>query len=55
MGFIRGFNRVGITFFAIIFILGFIIRCSSERNEALTIKQIQSEIRFMNYHNGQAS
>ena len=42
MGFIRGFNRVGITFFAIIFILGFIIRCSSERNEALTIKQIQS-------------
>lgn len=42
MGFIRGFNNVGITFFAIIFILGFIIRCSSERNEALTIKQIQS-------------
>ena len=42
MGFIRGFNRVGISFFAIIFIIGFISRCGFERDEALTIKQIQS-------------
>lgn len=42
MGFIRGFNRVGISFFAIIFIIGFISRCGFERDEALTIEQIQS-------------
>ena len=42
MGFIRGFNRVGISFFAIIFIIGFLTRCDTERDEARTIKQIQS-------------
>ena len=42
MGFIRGFNRIGISFFAIILIIGLIFRCSFERDEAQTIKQIQS-------------
>ena len=42
MGFIRSFNKVGITFFAIIFIIGFIAQCGFDRDEARTIKQIQS-------------
>ena len=42
MGFIRSVNRVAFPFFAIIFIIGFLTRCDTERDEARTIKQIQS-------------
>ena len=42
MGFIRSVNRVAFPFFAIIFIIGFLARCDTERDEARTIKQIQS-------------
>ena len=42
MGFIRSFNTVGIAFFAIIFIIGFIAQCGFDRDVARTIKQIQS-------------